>query len=71
MASADLLNTREVAELYRTTPGALYTQRHRGQLPGGFGVFVGRRLLFRRSDLDGWLDSLIDTQLETVTDRSP
>jgi hypothetical protein len=42
---------------------ALHTQRHRGQLPGAFGVFVGRRLLFRRADLDEWIASLVEGQI--------
>ena len=50
------LTAKEVAEQYRLTTSALYTQRHRREPPGILGVKVGRKLLWRRSDLDAWFD---------------
>jgi hypothetical protein len=41
-----LLTTEEVADILRTTPGAIYNQRYRGDTPGSLGVRVGRRILF-------------------------
>lgn len=50
------LTAQEVAEQYRLSVSALYTQRHRRENPGILGVKVGRKLLWRRSDLDAWFD---------------
>lgn len=51
-----LLTVEEVAEVLRTTPSALYSSRHRGEAPGALAVRVGRRLLWRPTDLEAWLD---------------
>ena len=50
------LTAKEVACQYRLTVSALYTQRHRREAPGVLGVKVGRKLLWRRADLDAWWD---------------
>ena len=50
----EYLLAAEVAELYRTTAGALHSQRHRGEAPGSLGVMVGARILWKISDLDAW-----------------
>ena len=50
----DYLTVREVADLYRVSVSALYTQRYRSEPPGVLGVKVGRRLLWKRSELDVW-----------------
>jgi len=52
-----LLTVEELAELLRVSPSAIHTQRLRGELPGVFGVKLGRRLFFRRSDLDAYFDT--------------
>jgi excisionase family DNA binding protein len=52
----DLLTTREAAELLRCSTDALYVQRCRGQMPGALAVKVGRRLLYRRADIDRYFD---------------
>ena len=46
--------TKEVAELLRTSPEAIYTKVERGQLPGV--IRDGRRLLFHRDNLLQWLE---------------
>jgi len=51
-----LLTLKETAEYLRLTPGALYTQRHRGEKPGALGIRVGRKILYRPSDIDRFLD---------------
>lgn len=54
----DYLTTAEVASMFRTTPGALYTQRHRRELPGALGVKVGRKVLYPRVDLERFVEAL-------------
>lgn len=39
------------------TRSALYTQRHRGQAPGALAVRVGRRLVWRRRDIEQWWEA--------------
>lgn len=51
-----LLTVKEVADYFRLTPSALYVQRHRGERPGSLGIRVGKRILYRPSDLDQYLN---------------
>lgn len=51
-----LLTLKEAADYLRLTPGALYSQRYRGEKPGALGIRVGKRLLYRPSDIDRFLD---------------
>ena len=51
-----LLTLNEVADYLRLTPSALYTQRHRGEKPGALGIRVGRKILYRPSDINAFLD---------------
>jgi excisionase family DNA binding protein len=48
-----LLTGDEVASLLRKTRKAIYAMVERGQLPGV--TRIGRRLLFRRTELLDWL----------------
>jgi hypothetical protein len=50
-----LLTLEETAEYLRLTPRALYNQRYRGEEPGALGIRVGRKLLYRPSDIDRFL----------------
>ena len=50
--TAPLLTIEQVADYFRTTPGALYTQRHKGANPGALGVKVGKRVLFHPDDIE-------------------
>lgn len=59
-----LLTLKETAEYLRLTPGALYTQRYRGERPGVLGIRVGRRILFRPSDIDRFLEELSESALD-------
>lgn len=54
--SEQLLTLEETAQYLRLTPGALYTQRYRREKPGMLGIRVGRRVLFRPSDIARFLD---------------
>ena len=49
-----LLTVREVAEILRTSPIAVYALAGRAQIPGV--TRLGRRLLFRADDLLQWLN---------------
>lgn len=51
-----LLTLKEAADYLRLTPAALYTQRHRGDKPGSLGIRVGRKILYRPSDISRYLD---------------
>jgi hypothetical protein len=46
-----------VALLPGTTRTALYVQRHRGQNPGALAVKVGKRLVWRRADIERWWEA--------------
>jgi hypothetical protein len=54
-----LLTLKEVADYLRLTPAVLYTQRHRGHKPGALGIRVGRKILYRPSDINRYLDELL------------
>ena len=51
-----LLTLQEAADYLRLTPGALYTQRYRGEEPGALGIRVGRKILYRPTDIERFLD---------------
>lgn len=59
----ELLTIAEAAQYLRLTPSALYSQRHRREAPGALGVKVGRKIVYRRTDLEAFLDSRIEEQL--------
>jgi hypothetical protein len=50
---------KKAADYLRLTPAALYTQRHRGHKPGALGIRVGRKILYRPSDINRYLDELL------------
>ena len=52
----EYLNTAEVAELARTTDSTVRYWRHIGYGPQGF--VVGRRVLYKASDVHAWLQRL-------------
>lgn len=49
------MTVAEVSAYLRLTPGALYSQRHRGVAPGSLGIRVGKKLLWRPEDIDAFL----------------
>jgi len=61
--SGDFLTIDEVHQLLGLSHSAIYTQRKRGEAPGSLGVKVGRRIMWRRSDLETWWDNQVDEQL--------
>lgn len=56
-AKPEFLTVEALAELLQTTPNALYVQRHRGEAPGALSVKAGKRLLWRRQDIEHWFDA--------------
>ena len=52
-ARLSLLSVKELADILRTSPKAVYTMFARGQLPAP--VCIGRRRLLREQDLIEWL----------------
>ena len=54
--ASDFLTIEEVAALFGRSRESLYTERHRGSGVGTLGVQVGRRLYWRRADIDTWFD---------------
>ena len=53
----EYLGIAEVSILYQTSPSALYSQRHRGEAPGALCVKVGKKLMWRKADLEKWWES--------------
>ncbi|MFS3127483.1 helix-turn-helix domain-containing protein [Nocardioides sp. Bht2] len=51
----DHMTTAEVSELIRTPAETVRYWRHIGKGPRSFKV--GRRVLYRRSDVDSWLEA--------------
>jgi excisionase family DNA binding protein len=52
----EYLNTKEVAELARTTDSTVRYWRHIGYGPQGF--VVGRRVLYKATEVHAWLEKL-------------
>lgn len=53
------MTTAEVAQLARTSPETVRYWRHVGRGPGGH-FRVGRRVLYDRAIVEGWLRALCD-----------
>lgn len=59
-ASTDeLLTTQQLADLLHVNIQSIYDWRHRGTGPRAIRP-AGGKLLFRRSDVDAWLDQYAD-----------
>jgi excisionase family DNA binding protein len=65
--SIDLMSVEEVAELLGVGRNVVYDRVHRGRLPGV--VYWGRRMLFRRSDVQRHIR--IEAPIPTVETTSP
>lgn len=57
MEASEHLTTEEVAELFRTVPSSVRYWRHQGKGPRSFRV--GRRVLYRRSDVQAWAEAAL------------
>lgn len=58
LADDELLDSGDLARIKRTTVAAVYSARSRGLLPPA--RRVGRRLLWRRSEVEQWLDAQVE-----------
>lgn len=54
-STESLLTPEQVSELLGIPVGTLYGWRHKGNGPRA--IKIGRHLRYRRSDVDGWIDS--------------
>jgi excisionase family DNA binding protein len=54
-SNGDWLTVEELAELMHTSPGTVHYWRHQGKAPPA--LKAGRRLLFRRDDVDAWMQN--------------
>jgi excisionase family DNA binding protein len=57
---SDLMTLPEVAEAVRAPEGTLRYWRHRGEGPPSFRI--GRRVVYRRSDVEAWIERLREEQ---------
>jgi excisionase family DNA binding protein len=62
----EILNVREASELTRLSVATVYAYVARRKLPH---LKVGAKLLFRRSDLEKWLDQHFVKPLERVSNN--
>jgi hypothetical protein len=53
----------ELAPLLKTTPQGLANHRYRGTGPAF--VKAGRKVLYRRQDVDAWLEQNVHTRTDT------
>jgi len=51
----DYLTVEEVAEMTRLSPSTIRWYRHTGTGPKSFKI--GRRIAYRRTDVEAWLDA--------------
>lgn len=58
MDDDELMNTGEVAVLTRLPEGTIRYLRYEGRGPRG--VKLGRRVMYRKSDVIAWIDSQLD-----------
>jgi hypothetical protein len=63
----EFLTGDEVAAMFKISKTALQVQRKSQKFPGVLGVKVGIRLLFRRSDLDRWIEEEVAKQTKGTT----
>jgi len=59
--SDELLTVQELAHMLRVPIQSIYDMRHRGKGPRGIRP-TGGKLLFRRSDVDAWLEQYADAE---------
>jgi hypothetical protein len=58
----DFMTGDDVAALVHVTPGALANMRYRGDGPRGYKV--GKRILYRRDDVERWLETRREPELQ-------
>ncbi len=68
IGDVEYLTTEEVAAMCRTRPTTVKYWRHIGYGPPG--AKVGKRILYRRSDVQAWLESRFDAPGTERTERN-
>ena len=64
MASkSEYLNVEDVAALFGRSRASIYVERHKGEGLGALGVQVGKRLFWRRADVDAWFEQKLAEQV--------
>lgn len=58
-----LLTTSDVARLLNVEPTTIHQQRWQNLAPGALGFKVGRRVLFRRKEVEDWLSEVQASEL--------
>jgi excisionase family DNA binding protein len=61
----ELLTITEVADVLRTPVATLRYWRHVGTGPASFRI--GRHVLYRRADLEGWIEQQVGVSLRAGT----
>jgi len=57
-----LLTIEDVCECLHMTPDAIRATRSRNQEPGILGFKIGKRVMFKASDIQKWIDDRQDSQ---------
>ena len=60
------LTIEDVASLFGRNVAALYAERHRREGVGSLGVAVGKRIYWRRSDIEDWFTAQADAQAKAA-----
>jgi excisionase family DNA binding protein len=63
----DLLTVDEAAELVRAPAGSLRFWRHQGTGPAS--AKLGKRIVYRRDDLEAWVQAQFDAQAAVEASR--
>jgi predicted DNA-binding transcriptional regulator AlpA len=67
--TGEFLGVEELSALLGQSPSAIYAARHRGQRPAALGIRVGRRIVWRRTDVDRWFSDTVEAQLGELAAR--
>ena len=51
-----LLSISQLAEMLQMSVSGIHVQRHRGQEPGALGFMIGRKVYYRFSEIEAFLD---------------
>lgn len=51
-----LFSIAQLAEMLNMSVSGIHVQRHRGQLPGALGFMIGRKVYYRQTEVEAFLD---------------
>ena len=63
LTDLQLLTVEDLCSLLRVSPAAIYSQRHRGEMPGSLGAKLGKRIFFRPGDIEDYIESQLPDTL--------